>query len=108
MKTLVIVVLGAALSSPAYAQIKDHSGHPSAPAKGEAAAHKGVGVVRSVDAGKGTVMLAHEPIPSLRWPAMTMKFTARDKKLLEKLAPGKKIEFEFVQQDRDYVLTRVN
>jgi Cu/Ag efflux protein CusF len=29
----------------------------------------------------------------------------RDKALLDKLPPGKKIDFEFVQQGRDYVLT---
>jgi Cu(I)/Ag(I) efflux system periplasmic protein CusF len=91
MKRLVVFLLAAALAAPAYAQ----------------KTHQGVAVVKSIDAAKGTVMLAHEPIPSLRWPAMTMKFIARDRKLLEQLAPGKKIEFEFVQQDRDYVLTRV-
>ena len=69
--------------------------------------HKGVGVVKSVDAAKSGVMLAHEPIASLGWPAMTMRFAVRDKALLEKMQPGKKIEFEMVQQGRDYVITSV-
>ena len=98
MRILGLVVLAATLSSPAWAQVKD------SPVK----AHQGVGVVKSVDAAKGSVMLAHEPIASLRWPAMTMKFIATDRKILEKLAPGKKVRFEFIQKDRDYILTGLN
>jgi Cu(I)/Ag(I) efflux system protein CusF len=107
MKTLVISLLAAALAGPAYAQMKDHSGDHGAASQSEAKAHSGVGVVKSVDAEKGTVMLAHEPIPSMRWPSMTMKFIAGDRKLLEKLTPGKRVEFDFVQRGRDYVLTRL-
>jgi Cu/Ag efflux protein CusF len=38
---------------------------------------------------------------------MTMRFIARDKKMLENLTPGKKVEFEFVEQGGDYLLTRL-
>jgi Cu(I)/Ag(I) efflux system protein CusF len=38
---------------------------------------------------------------------MTMGFTVKDKALLDKLQPGKKVEFEFVQQGKDYVITTV-
>ncbi len=108
MRNFGIVVLSAALAGSAYAQMKDHSGH-GAPqsAKKEATAHKGTGVVKSLDAEKGTVMLAHDPIASMRWPSMTMKFIAKDKKMLGKLKPGQKVEFEFIQQDKDYILTRL-
>jgi Cu(I)/Ag(I) efflux system protein CusF len=107
------IFLVAALSGAAYAQtgaVKDHPkghGHDSAAANKQAKPHKGVGVVKSVDREKGTVTLAHEPIASLRWPAMTMRFIARDKKMLEKLTPGKKVEFEFVEQGGDYLLTQL-
>jgi len=107
MRNLGVFILVAALAGAASAQMKDHSGHQSAPQKSEAQTHKGVGVVKSLDAEKGTVMLAHEPIASLRWPAMTMKFTAKDKKLLDKLSAGRKVEFEFVVQGKDYILTRL-
>jgi Cu(I)/Ag(I) efflux system protein CusF len=69
--------------------------------------HKGVGVVKSVDAKKPGVTLAHEPIASLGWPAMTMGFGVKDKALLEKMQPGKKIEFEMVQQGSSYIITSV-
>lgn len=108
MRALGILVLTATLAAPVWAQMKDHSGHGAqGSAKKEAATHKGTGVVKSVDAEKGTVMLAHDPIASLRWPSMTMKFMAKDKKMLAKLKPGQKVEFEFVQQDKDYILTRL-
>jgi len=71
------------------------------------AAHKATGVVKKVDPKSGSVTLAHDPVKSLNWPAMTMGFQVKDKALLDKLQPGKKIEFEFVQQGKDYVVTAV-
>jgi len=67
-------------------------------------AHKATGVVKKVDPKTGTVTLAHDPVKSLNWPAMTMGFQVKDKMLLDKLQPGKKIEFEFMQQGKDYVI----
>jgi len=73
--------------------------------KSEAKSHKGVGTVKKVDAAAGTVTIAHGPIRSINWPAMSMTFAVKDKALLGKLAPEKKVEFEFVQQGSDYVIT---
>ncbi len=73
----------------------------------EGTAHKATGVVKSVDRNKGVVTLAHEPVKSLNWPAMTMGFTVKDKMLLDKFAVDKKVEFEFVQQGKDNVITGV-
>jgi len=64
----------------------------SAPAKG--ALHKGRGTVTGVDIAKGRVELDHEPIPSLKWPRMTMEFTVGDKQALAKLKKGETIDFE--------------
>ena len=69
--------------------------------------HKGVGTVKKIDAAAGRVTLAHGPIPSLKWSAMTMTFTVKDKALLGKFSRDKKVEFEFVQQGKDYVVTSV-
>jgi Cu(I)/Ag(I) efflux system protein CusF len=71
------------------------------------AAHQATGVVKSVEPARNTVMLAHDPVKSLNWPAMTMPFTVKDKALLDKLEPGKKVVFEFVQQGKNYVITSV-
>lgn len=69
--------------------------------------HKATGTVKKVDAKAGVVTLAHEPIKSLNWPSMTMGFKVKDKMLMDKLTDGKKVQFEFMQEDKDYVITGV-
>ena len=69
--------------------------------------HVAKGTVKSVDAKAGTVTLDHEPVKSMKWPAMSMAFKVKDKAALEKLSQGKKAEVEFVQDGKDYVVTKV-
>ena len=69
--------------------------------------HDAVGTVKKVDPTAGTVTLEHGPVKSLNWPAMTMKFLVKDRAVLGKLSQDKKVEFEFVQQGSDYVITSV-
>jgi Cu(I)/Ag(I) efflux system protein CusF len=73
--------------------------------KSQAQTHKASGTVTKVDQENGKVTVAHGPVQSLKWPAMTMNFVVRDKALFDKLASGKKVDFEFVRQGRDYVIT---
>ena len=70
--------------------------------------HSATGVVKKVDAAKSTVTLAHDPVKSLNWQAMTMDFQVRDKASLAKLKPGQKIEFELVEEKKgSYVISRI-
>ncbi|TMG73073.1 MAG: copper-binding protein [Betaproteobacteria bacterium] len=69
--------------------------------------HKGVGTVKKVDPAGGKVTIAHGPIPTMKWPAMSMTFTVKDKALLGKFSQDKKVEFEFVEQGSNYVITSV-
>ena len=73
----------------------------------ESAIHKTSAVVKSVDTASGKVKLAHEPVKSLNWPAMTMNFSVKDPALFDKLPVGKKVEVEFVQQGSVSVVTAV-
>ncbi len=82
---------------------KDKKGKASGKAS-QARLHKGVGTVTNIDTVNGKVTIAHGPIQSLKWPAMSMTFGVKDKKLLEKLSTGKKVEFEFIQQGSDYII----
>ncbi len=75
---------------------------------GEAMTHKAEAVVKSVDPDQGKVTLAHGPVKSIGWPSMTMGFSVKDNSLLEKLTVGKKVNVEFVKQNNDYVLTKVD
>lgn len=74
---------------------------------GAQATHMGLGVVKKLDAKAGSVTFDHEPVKSLDWPAMTMTFAVRDKLILDKLILGKKVEFEFIQDGKSYVVTGV-
>ena len=53
-------------------------------------------------------MLQHGPVPSLKWPAMTMEFKAANPALLQGLQPGSAIAFEFVErQPGEWVVTSI-
>ena len=69
--------------------------------------HETTGIVKSVDRSNGKVTLAHEPVKSLKWPAMTMGFAVKDKALFDKLKEGEKVNVEFVQEGSKYIVTGV-
>ena len=69
--------------------------------------HTAKGTVKSVDLKAHTVTLDHEPVKSMNWPSMTMAFKVQDKALMDKLTQGKKVEVEFEQRGKDYVITAV-
>ena len=71
------------------------------------ATHRAVGLVTKVDAKAGTVTLAHEPVKTMNWQAMTMTFKVADNALFSKLAEGKKVEVDFTQVGKDYVVNAV-
>ena len=75
----------------------------SAPAL--AAEHRGRGVVVAIDGEM--ITLAHEAIPSLKWPAMSMPFKLADRQLAKGLAKGQTVEFGLTQQGDSYLVTRV-
>ena len=112
MKRFAIAIAAAVFASAAGAQMKGMEGmdmktEKKDAKKAEAHAHHASGVVKSVNADKGTVNIEHGPVASLNWPAMTMAFKAKDRKAVQALKPGQKIDFEFVQQGKDYIITRV-
>jgi Cu(I)/Ag(I) efflux system protein CusF len=88
MKRLLAVLVLGAFAAAAFAQ------------------HNATGTVTKPPAN-GKVTIKHDPVPSLKWPGMTMGFVVKDKAVADKLKPGSKIEFEFVQQGKDYVVTNV-
>ena len=76
----------------------------AAPAVG----HRGEGTVQALDTKTGTVTIAHGPVATLRWPAMTMEFKVATSALLSGLEAGSDIAFEFVQRTPgDWVITRI-
>ena len=98
-----LAIAALALAPFAHAQ----HGHDATPQAAVPASHHGSGVVKSVDAAKGTVTIAHGAIETIKWPAMTMSFKAKDKKLLDSLKPGQKVDFQFTQEGKAYIVTQV-
>jgi RND family efflux transporter MFP subunit len=82
-------------TSPPGTQV---AGQEGPVAKGQSGAvHSAEGRVQEVNTQKGRVTVAHGPVPSLKWPAMTMDFQVDDPSALTALKPGQKIRFEFVE-----------
>ncbi|MCG2664986.1 copper-binding protein [Brevundimonas sp.] len=53
------------------------------------------GVISAIDAEGGKITIEHEPITSLKWPAMTMGFAASPA-LIGQAKVGDRIEFDLV------------
>ena len=79
----------------------------TAPAAAKVPTHQATGIVKAVNPAKGTVTLAHGPVKSLKWSAMTMPFAVKDKTLFEKLVVNKQVTIDFSKQNSNYVVTAV-
>jgi Cu(I)/Ag(I) efflux system protein CusF len=107
ISAVAVLFLGAASLATAQMKGMDMKGMKSENKKADSQVHKGTGVVTNVDRAGGKVTVKHDPIKSLNWPTMTMAFAVRDKAMLEELAKDKKVEFEFVQQGQQFVITSI-
>lgn len=119
MKSLAIVATLILASSPVLAQSGNMQGMQdkgmdmkgmdmksmSKPIPGT---HRAVGVVKNMDIKAGTVTLTHEPVKSMNWPAMNMTFQVQDKAMLDEMAVNKKVDVQFEQRGKNYVITNVN
>jgi Cu/Ag efflux protein CusF len=111
MKKIAVASLVFLAMSVAFAQSKmgDMKGMdmPKKPAAGAQTAHEANGTIKKIDAKAGSVVISHGPVSSLNWPPMTMSFKVKDKDLLGKLVVDKKVDFGFVKEGDDYVVTTV-
>jgi Cu(I)/Ag(I) efflux system protein CusF len=110
MKRVLLIAALSVFVPASFAQMKgmEMKDMPMKMGEGKAGeTHKGKGTVKSVDHKKGTVSLAHDPVKSMNWPAMTMSFKAKDKAMLDKVKAGAKVEFSFEQSGKDYVITDI-
>lgn len=62
----------------------------------------GKGVVNSVDAKNNKINITHEPIPALKWSAMTMDFVVSKKVNLSNIKSGDNVTF-YIKLGRDKV-----
>lgn len=81
--------------------------HPTEQESVQRAIHSATGTVTKVDAENRKVTIAHEPIDSLSWPAMTMGFLVKSEELFTQLKVGDVIRFELVKVDKGYEITAI-
>jgi Cu/Ag efflux protein CusF len=83
--------------------------------------HKGMDMGKTKSAGqeyatKGKVVavkesgitVAHEPVPALKWPAMTMDFRTGSPDVASGVKPGDTVSFKFVERNGQYVVTHLD
>jgi len=70
--------------------------------------YRGEGSIEAIDFTHSTVTLAHGPIDSLKWPAMTMDFRFLEPTLLQSFKPGQKVIFEIAEESAgEFVIVRI-
>jgi RND family efflux transporter MFP subunit len=70
--------------------------------------HRAEGTVKAIDTKSGSLSIAHGPVETLKWPAMTMNFKAANDALLAGLQPGAGVAFEFVERSPgEWVITKI-
>ena len=101
-------ILAFSTSTILVAQTHDH-GHAkqAKPGKKVEGEIQTLGRVVKVDFVQDEITITHEPIPSLDWPVMTMVFKVKDKKMLDRVRPGSKVDFNFVESGKDYVIVEI-
>jgi Cu(I)/Ag(I) efflux system membrane fusion protein len=55
--------------------------------------HEALGVIEGIEAAE--VTLRHEPVPALKWPAMTMPFSLKSAQQTAGLKVGDHVRFSF-------------
>jgi Cu(I)/Ag(I) efflux system protein CusF len=79
----------------------------AAPMATEAKRASASGVVTSVDAAAHSIVIAHGPVESLGWPAMTMTFQAPNVDL-STIKAGDNISFEFTSTGMDGTIETIS
>jgi Cu(I)/Ag(I) efflux system membrane fusion protein len=65
-------------------------------------------VVRDVMPSEHKLRLAHDPIPELDWPSMTMNFRVQETVSIDHLSVGQSIHFSMVEQDGAWVIDQIH
>lgn len=97
-----VLPAGIAASGPASAHGEHGTSKPPATASN---AYIVRGVIEEMSPTE--LMLAHEAVPALQWPAMTMGFKLSRPQLATGLAVRQQVRFTFSKQGEDYVITSI-
>lgn len=99
--TTIIATCGNAMAAPhehgtTQKQVATHAGNQT---------YAGTGILKEVESGR--IKIAHDPIATLHWPAMTMWFLLHSP-LSGDVKVGNKVQFELAQTGSEkWVITRI-
>lgn len=82
----------------------DHASHAAAEAQESVEAS---GVVKAIVKEEKTIRIFHDPIPLLRWPAMTMVFDVSDPAMMEGISVGDRISFQFTRNGSKNTIVKI-
>lgn len=71
------------------------------------AAEQADGEVRRIDKARGTVLLKHGEIKSIKMGAMTMAFKLKEPAMADQLKEGDKVKFTVEAKGEDLVITSI-
>ena len=106
MKTAFAFAAVMALAAPAFAHAADANATAAVDHSNMVMAN-GVGVVKSVDLKANTVVIQHDPIAALNWPAMTMPFKAETPNVLKDVKAGQAVNFQVMQMGSATTVTSI-
>ncbi len=99
---------GMSTKTPAAEVGRDSSRHVGLKSDLPSVGHQAQGMLEAINAD-GSVSITHEPIPTLKWPGMTMDFALANPSLVAGIQPGSKITFELVERKQDeWVITKLH
>ena len=79
-----------------------HTKHES---RSQSAIHESFGEVRKIT--KGQIIIAHQPIPALKWPAMTMPFVMDKQGMVKDIKPGDWVRFTLSNKNDDWTVLSI-
>jgi Cu/Ag efflux protein CusF len=92
----------------AESNLKAALGGMNASANTAGVGHAANGVLEEIDAKGMTMTITHDPVPSLKWPKMTMEFVPANEAIAKTVKPGTPIRFEFVERKPgEWVVTKI-
>ena len=95
---LALTFIGGAFVAPAVASPR-HAAHVQTA--------EGRGVVTAIDLKTGSITIKHEPIATLKWPAMTMTFKTKSAALLNGITVGERVDFELTSDQGKPIVTAI-
>ncbi len=66
-----------------------------------------MGIIKQIDTDTKKLTIAHEAIPSINWPAMTMRFTYEEPSMITDIKEGSQVNLDFIQQGNISLITKI-